>query len=148
MLTWTLTTSLFHSTSSMQSIPTSRIMVISQAGLPSGHHSRRWEPWREHQCEIPSGGHAPSHHGPCDLRTWCGDRAFPCRLWIVLKGNHPNRRVALQHVLYTCCQLWQPTRGVPPAERMEERWSWLWEMRCCTLSNKSAQLGPQLSLGF
>ena len=34
----------------------------------------------ETQCEIPSGGHAPSHYGPCDLRTWCGDRAFPCRL--------------------------------------------------------------------
>ena len=36
MLTWTLTTSLFLPTSSMQSIPTGRTMVISQAGLPSG----------------------------------------------------------------------------------------------------------------
>ena len=30
------------------------------------------------KCEIPSGGHAPSHYGPCNLRTWCGNRAFPC----------------------------------------------------------------------
>ena len=22
----------------------------------------------------------PSHYGPCDLRAWCRDRAFPCRL--------------------------------------------------------------------
>ena len=36
MLTWTLTTSLFQPTSSMQSIPTGRTMVISRAGLPSG----------------------------------------------------------------------------------------------------------------
>ena len=34
MLTWTLTTSLFLPTSSMQSIPTSRILAISLVGLP------------------------------------------------------------------------------------------------------------------
>ena len=36
MLTWTLTTSSFLPTSSMQGIPTSRTMAISRAGLPSG----------------------------------------------------------------------------------------------------------------
>ena len=52
--------------------------------------------------------HAPSHYGPCNLRTWCGNKAFPCRLRVVFKGNYPNCRAALQHVLYTCCQLRHP----------------------------------------
>ena len=48
-----------------------------------------------HQCEISLGRHASSHYGPSNLRTWCDNRAFPCRLWVVLKGNYPNRRATL-----------------------------------------------------
>ena len=59
-------------------------------GFHWGNHSRRWERDGNTNVKIPSGGYAPSHYGPCDLWTWCGDRAFPCWLRVVLKGNHPT----------------------------------------------------------
>ena len=66
MLTWTLTTSLFLPTSSMQSIPTGRTMAISRAGLPSEgiivggeNHNGNTNVNNWHICPFPSW-----------LRTW------------------------------------------------------------------------------
>ena len=68
--------------------------LFPQLGFHRGHHRRGWEPWRKHQREVPSGGHAPAHHAPRNLGAWRGDSPFPCRLRLVLKGNRPNRRQA------------------------------------------------------
>ena len=118
MLTWTLTTSSFQPTSSMQSILTSRTLAISLGwasigGIIVGGENR-------------DGNTNVRYHQEDTLRRIM-DRVtselgvvierFPCRLRVVLKGNHPNRRAALQHVLYTCYQLWQSLWELPTVKK-------------------------------
>ena len=120
MLTWTLTTSLFLPTSSMQSIPTSRILAISRVGLPSGG--------------IIVGGE--NRDGNTNVRFHQEDMLrrimdrVTSELGVVIErfradcGSFSkesyNRRAALQHVLHSYCQLWQSLREFPTVEGMEK----------------------------